>query len=146
MGFEKEMRLKLKNLPDHREINKKFKPLRDLISHSLLETSSVKTFKTLIDLLVKEKPFNLVQIKKKYFLPDLKKERQILTKQKKEFEALKKSAGEWIKKNFSEKQLKELWEKHQSWLPRRYKLYKGKTSLQKIAADTLARFKLIKKI
>jgi len=144
MEFEKEMRLKLKNLPDHLEVKEKLKPLRHLISSGLLETTSSKTFKTLIDLLLKKKSINLSAIKKKYLLPELKKEKEILSQKKKEFETLKKSAGKWVAKNFSEDKLKELWEKHQSWLPRRDMLYKNKTSLQKIAADTLARFKLIK--
>jgi len=146
MEFEKEMRLKLKNLPDHKEVKEKLKPLRHLISHGLLETTSIKTFKTLIDLLLKKKAINLTTIKKRYLLPELKKEKEVLIQKKKEFEALKKSAGKWIEKNFSEDKLKELWEKHQSWLPRRDTLYENKTSLQKIAADTLARFKIIKKL
>ena len=144
MEFEKEMRLKLKNLPDLGEVKGKLKPLRQLISRSLLETTSIKTFKTLIDLLLKKKAINLTTIKKRYLLPELKKEGEILNQKKKEFEVLKKSAAKWIGKNFSEDKLKELWEKHQSWLPRRDMLYKNKTSFQKIAADTLARFKLIK--
>jgi len=148
MEFEKEMRLKLKNLPDHREVKEKLKPLRYLISHGLLETTSSKTFKTLIDLLLKKKVINLTAIKKKYLLPELKKEKEILNQKKKEFGALKKSAEKWVGKNFSEEKLKELWEKHQSWLPRRCYPYKytSKTSLQKIASDTLARFKLINKL
>jgi hypothetical protein len=146
MKFEKEMRLKLKNLPDHQEVKGKLKPLRHLISHDLLETTSSKTFKTLIDLLLKKKSINLLAIKKKYLIPELKKEKEILNQKKKEFEALKKSAAKWIAKNFSEDKLKELWEKHQSWLPRRDTLYKNKTSFQKIASDTLARYFLIKNL
>lgn len=148
MEFEKEMRLKLKNLPDHQDVKEKLKPLRYLISHRLLETTSIKTFKTLIDLLLKKESINLPNIKKKYLIPELKKEKEILNQKKKEFEVLKKSAERWVGKNFSEDKLKELWEKHQSWLPRRCYPYKytSKTSLQKIAVDTLARFKLIKKL
>lgn len=148
MEFEKEMRLKLKNLPDPQDVKKTLKPLRHLISHTLLETTSPKNFKTLIELLLKEKPVNLVDIKKKYLEPELKKEKEVLKQKKKEFESLRKSALRWIKENFPEEKLKELWEKQQSWLPRcsyPYK-YNSKTSLQKIAADTLARFKLINKI
>ncbi len=84
MEFEKEMRLKLKNLPDHREVKEKLKPLRHLIPHGLLETTSIKTFKTLIDLLLKKKVINLTAIKKKYLLPELKKEKEILNQKKKE--------------------------------------------------------------
>ena len=144
MSFEKEMRLKLKNLPDLSEVKGDLKPLCQLISCSLLETTSAQTFKTLIDILLKEKAVNLVVLKKKYLTPELKKEKAVLTKKKKEFEALKKSAQIWVDKNFPEEKLKELWEKHQSWLPRRCFIYKNKTSFQKVAADTLARFKLIK--
>jgi len=146
MKFEKEMRLKLKDLPDHQDVKKTLKPLRRLISRGLLETTSPKNFKILIDLLLKEKPINIVAIRKKYVEPELKKEKELLKQKQKEFAVLKKSAEKWVKENFPEDKLKELWERHQSWLPRRDALYKSKTSLQKIAADTLARFKLINKI
>ncbi|MCJ7804228.1 hypothetical protein MUP35_00635 [Patescibacteria group bacterium] len=146
MEFEKEMRVKLKNLPDPGEVKGNLKPLRKLISQTLLETTSAQTFKTLIDLLLKEKAINLPALKKKYLNPELKKEKELLEKKKKEFEMLKKSAQAWVGSNFSEEKLKELWEKQQSWLPRRSTIYKNKTSLQKIAADTLSRFKLINKI
>lgn len=146
MEFEKEMRVKLKNLPDIGEVKGNLKPLQKLISQTLLETTSAQTFKTLIDLLLKEKAINLPALKKKYLNPELKKEKELLEKKKKEFEMLKKSAQAWVGSNFSEEKLKELWGKHQSWLPRRDTIYKNKTSFQKIAADTLARFKLINKI
>lgn len=146
MEFEKEMRLKLKNLPDPQEVTGKLKSLRQLISHNLLETTSAQTFKTLIDMLLKGKAVNLPALKKKYLLPELKKEKDLLEKKKEEFEMLRKSAQAWVGENFSEEKLKELWEKHQSWLPRRCFIYKSKTSLQKIASDTLARFKLIRKL
>jgi len=148
MEFEKEMRLKLKNLPDHQEVERKLKPLRLLISHNLLETTSAQTFKTLIDILLKGKAVNLPALKKKYLIPELKKEKEILEKKKKEFEMLKKSAQIWVSKNFSEEKLKDLWEKHQTWLPRCCYPYKdnNKTPLQKIASETLARFKLIRNL
>jgi hypothetical protein len=146
MEFEKEMRLKLKNLPDIKEVKGKLKPLQKFISRTLLETTSPKTFKTLIDALIKEKVINLPALKRKYLNSELKKEKELLEKKKKEFEVLKKSARVWVDQNFSEEKLKELWEKHQSWLPRRNTLYKNKASFQKIASDTLARFKLIKKL
>jgi len=144
MEFEKEMRLKLKNLPDIKEVKGKLKPLQKFISRTLLETTSPKTFKTLIDALIKEKVIN--PLKRKYLNSELKKEKELLEKKKKEFEVLRKSARVWVDQNFSEEKLKELWEKHQSWLPRRNTLYKNKASFQKIASDTLARFKLIKKL
>jgi hypothetical protein len=146
MKFEKEMRLKLKNLPDHQDVKKPLRPLRHLISRSLLETTSPKKFKILVELLLKEKPIKIADIRKKYLEPELKKEKEVLKQKEKEFAVLKKSALKWIKENFPEERLRELWEKHQSWLPRRDTLYKKKTSFQKIAADTLARFKLINKI
>jgi hypothetical protein len=146
MEFEKEMRLKLKNLPDIKEVKGKLKPLQKFISRTLLETTSPKTFKTLIDALIKEKVINLPALKRKYLNSELKKEKELLEKKKKEFEVLRKSARVWVDQNFSEEKLKELWEKHQSWLPRRNTLYKNKASFQKIASDTLARFKLIKKL
>ena len=146
MEFEKEMRLKLKDLPDSQDVKETLKPLRHLISRGLLETTSPKNFKILIELLLKKKPINLVTIRKKYLEPELKKEKEVLKQKKEEFEVLKKSAEKWVEENFSEEKLKELWEKQQSWLPRRSTIYKNKTSLQKIAADTLARFKLINKI
>jgi len=148
MAFEKEMRLKLKNLPDPTEVKGNLKPLQKLISQTLPETTSAQTFKTLIDLLLKEKAINLPALKKRYLNPELKKEKELLGKKEKEFEMLKKSARVWIGGNFSEEKLKELWEKHQSWLPRCSYPYKDnrKTPLQKIAAETLARFKLINKI
>jgi len=146
MKFEKEMRLKLKNLPDHQDVKKNLRPLRHLISRSLLETTSPKKFKTLVELLLKEKPVKIADIRKKYIETELKKENEVLKQKGKEFAVLKKSALKWIKENFPEERLRELWEKHQSWLPRRDTLYKKKTPFQKIAADTLARFKLINKI
>ena len=146
MEFEKEMRLKLKNLPDSQDVKETLKPLRHLISCGLLETTSPKNFKILIELLLKKKPISLVAIRKKYLEPELKKEKEVLKQKKEEFEVLKKSAEKWVEENFSEEKLKELWEKQQSWLPRRSTIYKSKTSLQKIAVDTLARFKLINKI
>lgn len=148
MEFEKEMRIKLKNLPDHQEVTGKLKPLRQLISHNLLETTSAQTFKTLTDILLKGKAVNLPALKKKYLIPELKKEKEILEKKKEEFEMLRKSAQIWVGKNFSEEKLKDLWEKHQSWLPRCCYPYKltSKPSLQKIASDTLARFKLIRNL
>ena len=147
MEFEKEMRLKLKSLPPYQEVKGKLKTLRKFISHDLPETSSNKIFKNLIDLILKKEPsINLTDLKKRYLIPEIKREKEILIKKEKEFEMLKKSAAGWVEKNFLEDKLKELWEKHQSWLPRRYTIYKNKTSLQKIAADTLARFKLINKL
>jgi len=148
MQFEKEMRVKLKNLPDPTAVKGNLKPLQKLISQTLLETTSTQTFKTLIDMLLKGKAISLSTLKKKYLTPELKKEKELLEKKGKEFEMLKKSAQIWVRNNFSEEKLKELWEKHQSWLPRCCYPYKDnrKTPLQKIAADTLARFKLINKI
>jgi hypothetical protein len=148
MEFEKEMRVKLKNLPNLEEVKGKLKPLQKFVSQTLLETTSAQTFKTLIDMLLKEKVVSLPTLKKKYLNPELKKEKDLLEKKKKEFEMLKKSAQIWVGKNFSEEKLKELWEKHQSWLPRCCYPYSlgSKPSLQKIASDTLARFKLIKNL
>jgi len=94
---------------------------------------------------LEEKPVDLSEIKKKYLHPQLEKEKRVLDKSKKEFEELKQSALEWVRTNLPEEDLKNLWKEHKTWLPRRYTIYKKKVSLQKIAADTLARYVLIKK-
>jgi len=47
--------------------------------------------------------------------------------------------------NLPEETLQKMWEAHETWLPRRYTIYKKQPTFQKIAADTLARFCLINK-
>lgn len=146
LTLHKEIVLKLKNLPNHENAPKDLKKLHHLISHELPETSSIKIFRLLIGFLSEGKTINLSEIKRRYLNPELEKEKKILDKSKKDFKELKKSAGKWVKMNLPEEKLEKLWEKRQTWLPRRYVLYKKKVSLQKITTDTLARFVLIKNL
>lgn len=145
--LEKEMALKLQDLPNHRQVRGDLKKFRHLISHQLPETTSVQIFKQLIGFLLEGRPVSLQEIKKKYLNPQLEKEKRLLEKFKVEFNSLRRLAMEWVKTNLSEKELKFLWKKHKTWLPRRYMIYGDeKTSFQKIAADTLARYTLMKRI
>jgi uncharacterized protein (DUF342 family) len=141
--FEKDLALKLQDLPDHRKVSENLRNLRHLISHELPETAPTKTFKELISLLLKGKRVDLSKIKNKYFKHEIEKEEQMLNKFENELKELKKSATVWIKTSLPEEDLKNLWKEHKTWLPRRYTIYKKKVSLQKIAADTLARWCLI---
>lgn len=142
--FEKEMQGKLGKLPGHRKIPRKLKALRDTISHELPETSPTKIYSALIRLLLRRKQLDLKRIRDRYLEPELAAEKKILKQYKKEFIELKESAFEWVKENISEEEMKRLWQQHKTWLPRRYTVYKRHVSCQKIAADTLARFALIK--
>lgn len=145
--FEGEMTLKLRDLPGHREIPENLKDFRHLISHEFPETTPAQMFKELISFLLEQRQVDLLEIKNKYLYPQLKREKETLDKFKKEFKELKKSARQWIETNLSEEELKYLWREHKTWLPRRYVLYKDKkVSFQEIAADTLARYALIKMV
>lgn len=141
--FEKDLALKLQDLPDHRKVSENLRNLRHLISHELPETAPTKTFKELISLLLKGKRVDLPKIKNKYFKHEIEKEEQMLNKFENEIKELKKSAIVWVKINLPEEDLKNLWKEHKTWLPRRYTIYKKNVSLQKTAADTLARWCLI---
>lgn len=143
--FETEMASKLQDLPDHRKVPENLRDFRHLISHELPETAPTKTFKELISLLLKGKRVDLSKIKNKYLKYEIEKEEQMLNKFKNELKELKKSALAWVKTNLPEEDLKNLWKEHKTWLPRRYTIYKKKkVFLQKIVADTLARYALIK--
>lgn len=142
--FEKEMASKLQDLPSHQEVPENLRDFRHLISHQLPEMTPAQVFKELIALLLEEKPVDLSEIKKRYLNPQLEKEKRVLDKSKKEFEELKQSALDWVRTNLSEEDLKNLWEEHKTWLPRRYTIYKKEVSFQKIAVDTLARYVLVK--
>jgi len=143
--FEKDLAFKLLDLPGHRDVPENLRKFRNLISHQLPETAPLQIFRKLIKLLLEEKPVNLVEISKEYLGPLLKKEKQILEKHGEEFEGLKKEAKRWVKESLPEEKLRRLWKEHKTWLPRRYTIYKGrKVSLQRIVADTLARYVLIK--
>lgn len=142
--FEEEMVLKLRGLPGHNKVSGNLKEFRVIISHELPETSPAHLFEELIDILFREKKVNLDEIRGKYLNPQLKREREILGKFKKEFAELKKSAKNWVSQNLPEERLQTLWKEHRTWLPRRYTIYKSPPpSFQEIAADTLARYFLI---
>lgn len=145
--FEEEMNLKLQGLPGHRQVLENLKEFRNIISHELPETAPIQIFKQLINILLEEKPVNLLEIKEKYLNPQLEAEAQFLNKFMKELKQLKKSAGKWVKVNLPEEDLTLSWKEHRTWLPRRYLVYKGKkVSFQRIAADTLARYALIREL
>jgi hypothetical protein len=142
--FEEEMKTKLHNLPGHREVSENLREFRNVISHELPETAPVEIFQHLIDVLLKEKQVDIDKIGREYLEPQIEIEKQTLEKHKSDFIRLKKSAAKWIKKSLSEKELKNLWKEHKTWLPRRYTIYKKQVSFQKISTDTLARFVLVK--
>ena len=144
--FEKEMESKLRNFPDHRKVSSSLQEFRNIISHELPETAPNKVFRELIELLLSGKLVNLKEIKDKYLNPQLKKEKEILSKFRKEFIKLRESASMWVNENLSEKELKHLWKEHKTWLPRRYKIYKKQVPFQQISAATLARYALINKL
>lgn len=143
--FEDEMFNKLKNLPGHREVPENLRDFRNIISHELPETISSQIFKKLISILDKGKVTDKKEARKKYLQPELNREKEILESHKNEFDTLVRSASIWVKKNLPEKKLQSMWKNHETWLPRRYTVYKKQVSFEKIAADTLARFYLINK-
>ncbi len=143
--FEREMFDKLKNLPPHREVSTNLLEFRSMISHEMPETAPKKLFRELIAILIQEKRIDLKEARKKYLLPQLKTEEQFLEKQRGEFRELHKSAADWVETHLPEEELQKQWQNHKTWLPRRYTIYKNQNlPFQKIAADTLARFCLIK--
>ena len=143
--FEKEMSDKLKDLPGHREVPEKLREFRNIISHELPETAPKSIFRKLIIILLQNKNVDVVKVRKNYLEPQLKKESDILIRNQKEFNQLKWSVSKWVEKNLSEDKLQKLWEEHKTWLPRRYTIYKNPNiPFQNIAADTLARYVLIK--
>ncbi len=143
--FEKEMFDKLKGLPGHREVSEELRKFRNIISHELPETAPKALFQRLIKLLFSGEKIYIRKVKKMFLNPELKKEKQLLARYKVEFKELKKSAKNWVKKNLPEEKLQKMWKAHETWLPRRYTIYKRQPAFQKIAADTLARFCLINK-
>jgi len=145
--FEKEMSNKLSGLPDHREVPENLRRLRSIVSHELPETSPKKTYWTLIKLLLENKTINEGKVRERYLFPELEKEQKIIYNKKEEFEELRRNAFFWVKKNFPEEKLQKMWKNHKTWLPRRFTIYRSANpSFQKIAADTLARYYLIKKV
>lgn len=145
--FEKDLAFKLQDLPDHRKVPENLREFRHLISHQLPEIAPLQLFKQLVDILLEGERVDLEEIEKKYLNPLLKKEKQILERSDKGFAELKKDASKWVKENLPEEELGRLWKEHKTWLPRRYKIYKDKrASFQEIAADTLARYALIKEL
>ncbi len=142
--FELEIARKLQNLPDHRDIAVFLKELRQIISHDLPETTRLDIYQKLIKILLSSKPVNIDKIRAQYLNPEVKKEQLRLKIRGLEYEQAKKDALIWIKRNFSEILLKKLWLEHKTWLPRRYTIYPIKPSFQQVAADTLARYYLLK--
>jgi len=143
--FEKEMGAKLRQLPGHREVISELFEFRSIISHELPETAPTEVFTELIQILLRGKPVNLPETRRKYLDPQLVLEKEILEKNKEKFVKLKKTAIKWVKENLPEEELQLLWKDHQTWLPRRYKIYENEnTPFEIIAADTLARYALIK--
>ncbi len=142
-NYEKEMLGKLRNLPGHQEVSEDLLEFRSIISHELPETASPEIFERLIKVLLKGKKVNLEEIRNKYLKTELEKEKKLLNQNRYKFVQLKRLAREWIHKNLPEQRLRRMWKDHETWLPRRYTIYKAETSFEKIAADTLARFFLI---
>jgi len=144
--FEKEMGAKLRQLPGHREVTPELLEFRSIISHELPETAPTNVFAELIQILLQGEPVNLKEMKKQYLEPQLVLEKKVLEENKEKFIKLRKSAIKWVKENLPEEKLQLLWKDHQTWLPRRYRIYKNKnTSFEIIAVDTLTRYSLIKK-
>lgn len=142
--FEQEMASKLARLPGHRKVPENLKAFRSLISHELPETSSFDLFNQLIGILLKGEYTDLEQIKERYLNPELEKEKNILKTYNEQYIEVKQSASEWVSKNLTEEQLKTDWNKHKTWLPRRYTIYENPNLLfQDIAADTLSRYYII---
>lgn len=140
--FEHEMLDKLKGLPGHREVPEESGEFRNIISHELPEMASKTLFRKLIKLLISGKKIDVQRARKTYLEPELRKEKQILKRHEAEFGKLKKSARRWVEENLPEDKLQKMWKAHQTWLPRRYTIYKKQQRFQKIAADTLARYYL----
>ncbi|PIS14937.1 hypothetical protein COT64_00050 [Candidatus Shapirobacteria bacterium CG09_land_8_20_14_0_10_39_12] len=143
--FEQEMLDKLGGLPGHREVPEELKGFRDIISHELPETTSKALFGKLIKLLLHGEKINIQKARKVYLEPEIKKEKQILSQHKAEFDKLRLSAKKWVEKNLPEDKLQGMWKAHKTWLPRRYTIYQKQPTFQKTATDTLVRFYLIKK-
>ena len=144
--FEEEMGVKLRQLPGHREVTPELLEFRSIISHELPETAPTNVFAELIQILLQGEPVNLKEMKKQYLEPQLVLEKKVLEENKEKFIKLRKSAIKWVKENLPEEKLQLLWKDHQTWLPRRYRIYENKnTSFEIIAVDTLTRYSLIKK-
>ncbi|MEM4270935.1 MAG: GrpB family protein [Candidatus Pacearchaeota archaeon] len=143
--FEKEMFDKLADLPGHREVLEESRVLRSIISHELPETSPKILFRKLIGLLLSGRKTDTREARRTYLEPELRREKQIIKRHEAEFEKLKESAKGWVERNLTEERLQRKWKSHQTWLPRRYTIYAKQPTFQKIAADTLARFYLLKK-
>lgn len=145
--FEKEMGAKLRQLPGHREVTPELFEFRSIISHELPETAPTEVFIELIQILLQGKPVDLLEVKRKYLQLQLVLEKKVLEENKEKFVKLRKSAIKWVKENLPEEKLQLLWKDHQTWLPRRYKIYENEnTSFEIIAADTLTRYALIKNL
>lgn len=142
--FEKEMALKLRGLPDHREVPTKLKEFRAIISHELPENTPISVYRKMIKTLLGGGRIDVRVVKAKYLKSQLETEEKTLEKFQNEFGKLKELSAKWVKENLSEEKLQLEWKEHKTWLPRRYTNYKRNVPFQKIAADTLARYALIK--
>jgi len=139
-SYEAEMSKKLKSLPGHKETSDRLRSYRGIISHELPESTPVEIYKEMVGTLLKEEDIDIDLVRKEILEPQLKKEANLLEKNRLKFRKLQKEALIWIKENLPEEELQKLWKEHKTWLPRRYAIYKNpNTSFQKIAADTLAR-------
>jgi len=143
--FEQEMIVKLEGLPGHREVPKELRDFRNIISHELPETAPKRLFRKLVKLLISRKKIDIRETRRIHLEPEFKREKQILKRHNVEFGRLKKSARRWVEENLPENKLQKMWKGHKTWLPRRYAIYKKQPAFQKITADTIARFYLIKK-
>jgi len=143
-NFEKDISLKLAELPGHKEATEDLSSFRSIISHELPETTSKEIYTKLINMLLSEVQIDLQKIKDEYLSLEVAKENKKLAKNIEKFSELKDSAKEWVNMNLSEKDLQDEWRNHKTWLPRRYTVYKDPNiPFQKIAADTLARYYLL---
>jgi len=143
--FDKEMFDKLRGLPGHREVPEQLKEFRSIISHEFPEAAPETVFQRLIKLLLSSEKVDIYKLRRIYLEPELGRERRVLSRHVVEFEELKQNAESWVKSNLPEDRLHQMWEAHETWLPRRYTVYSKRVSFQKTASDTLARFYLIKK-
>lgn len=102
--FEEEMAKKLENLPSHKNVKESDKELRNIISHELPETSPIKIYKSLLEILLSGKNYDIANVINTYLNPELEKEKEILENNKEEFNELRESAKVWVINNLSENQ------------------------------------------
>lgn len=137
--FENEMAQKLAGLPSHKETPEELREFRSIISHELPELTPLKDFQILIKLLISGD--NDLLLANKILNKNLKREARLLLRNLKLIDKLKPLSLNWIKENLPEEKLQQSWKDHETWLPRRFTIYRNKnTDFQTIASDTLVRY------